>query len=152
MMLSGESLGDFTPRSKRRAASSRYRAPTATVVSGGRGIKAARILLRRPRCVSAAAVNAAKLGLTASLGEDRRLRGMSFPSFCSQGSGPSKLLSIERNASARVGVEEMRLGRLKGQPYSFAFTNRHPFTQHNDDLGLARTRDEVCLRTHRLDE
>jgi hypothetical protein len=36
--------------------------------------------------------------------------------------------------------------------YSFAFTNCHPFTQRDDDLGVARTRDEVSLRTHRLDE
>jgi hypothetical protein len=38
-------------------------------------------LLRRPRCVSAAAVSAAKLGLTASCGEDRRRKGDELRQF-----------------------------------------------------------------------
>jgi HTH-like domain len=60
--------------------------------------------------------------------------------------------SIERNALTRVWVEKVRSGRSKRQPYSFAVPNCYPFTQHNDDLGLARARKEVRLRPHRLNE
>ena len=69
--------------------------------------------------MAAAVVSAAKLRLTASWGQDRRLKGDELRQFPQPALRAGRLLSIERNAPARVWRRRNALGPFEGTALQF---------------------------------
>src|SRR5580693_7522308 len=60
--------------------------------------------------------------------------------------------SGERKTAAGGRFKKMGLTRVERQPYGFAFVDLGPLAKKRDDLGRAGMRDDMRLRTRRLDK